>query len=59
MPKNYLGGLVSIFSYDQSKLSLLDENCSSIEDGDSQVKKKGTWSAMETRDFTTGKASSY
>ena len=54
-----IGGLVSIFSYEQPKRSLLAENCSSIEDGDSHVQKKGTWSAMDTRDFTTRKASSY
>ena len=47
------------FSYDLPKLSHLAENCRSIEDGDSYVMKKGTWSAMETTDLTARKASSY
>ena len=44
---------------DLPKLSLPSKNCRSTEDGDSHVKKKGTWSAMETKDFTARKASSH
>lgn len=48
-----------IFTHDLPRLSLLAENCRSIEDGDSYVMKKGTWLAMQTRDLTARKASSY
>ena len=66
MPKNYVGCCDHVnrwtgahFSYPLPKLFLLAENYRSIEDGDSHVKKKETWSAMETKDFIARKASSY